>query len=405
MYRILFCILLAITSAIAGPTITLENAASYALTHNPQIAIARYRVAEARGRLLGAGRLTNPELEVELMQNTQMPDRAMEVAFTQRFPVTARLRLEKRVSQTQVAAAEAELRDAERRLTAEVRAAVVKVIAINAQRKLREQQLANSKEQTEFVNRRVAAAEASILDVTQLEVEAQQLAVELLQLDSNRASLIGELRPLLGVTTTDDLRISGELPPPAGATSGKGGQRPDLEAARLTAEAARQMTELERSKKWEDPGVGLFTSIERMEDAPEGRSNDYFLGLRFSLPLPLWNRNQGPIAEADAAAQRAEKEVDLLQLKIQGETESARGEMAALAKLIATMDSSLLPKAAQVEEQFRTAYSTGQTQLTEVLRARARRLELAQRRLDALRDYHLARIRYESARGYSGPGK
>lgn len=53
----------------------------------------------------------------------------------------------------------------------------------------------------------------------------------------------------------------------------------------------------------------------------------------------------------------------------------------------------------QVEEQLRTSYGTGQTPLTEVLRARSRRLELSQRRVDALRDYHLARVRYDAAIG------
>jgi cobalt-zinc-cadmium efflux system outer membrane protein len=65
----------------------------------------------------------------------------------------------------------------------------------------------------------------------------------------------------------------------------------------------------------------------------------------------------------------------------------------------------LLPKAADVETRFRTAFTAGQTPLTEVLRARARRLELEQRRVDALRDYHLARVRYEAAVGVGQGGK
>ena len=71
--------------------------------------------------------------------------------------------------------------------------------------------------------------------------------------------------------------------------------------------------------------------------------------------------------------------------------------MAIQAKLIAELDSAVLPKAAQIEEQLRNNYSVGQTALPEVLRARSRRLELERLRIDALRDYHLARVRYISA--------
>jgi len=68
---------------------------------------------------------------------------------------------------------------------------------------------------------------------------------------------------------------------------------------------------------------------------------------------------------------------------------------------VAAMDSGLLPKAPQAEEQLRTSYGTGQTPLTEVLQTQLRRLALSQRRVDALRDFHLARVRYDAAIGRS----
>lgn len=396
--------ILCLAAATAGAvTLPLDRAPDYALAHNQQLAAARLRIDEARGRVLGAGRLANPELEVEYSQNVRMPERALGLALMQRFPLTARLRLEKAVSQAQLAAAEAEVRDAERRLAAEVRAAAVKLVAVRAQRELRRQQLANSRDQSEFVARRLAAGEASAVEVAQLDLEGQQLTVEMLQLDAARAALLGELRPLLGVAAEEPLEITGALAAP-GALPAKGAQgaaRADLAAARHTAEAARQAVGLAKARRWEDLGVGVMAGGERTEDAPDGFSNDYFLGLKLNVPLPVWNRNQGPIAEAAAAAARAGKEADALAFNIRSEAEAARGEMAALAALVAAMDDALLPKAAQVEEQLRASYGTGQTPLTEVLRARARRLELGQRRVDALRDYHLARIRHAAASGQS----
>ncbi|HEX8309981.1 MAG TPA: hypothetical protein VF614_01610, partial [Chthoniobacteraceae bacterium] len=96
--------------AANGVQLTVDNVAEYARQKSPQLSAARYRIEEARGRLEGAGRLTNPELEVEFAQDTRMPERVFAVAFMQRFPLTARLRLEKAVSAAQVAAAAAEVR-------------------------------------------------------------------------------------------------------------------------------------------------------------------------------------------------------------------------------------------------------------------------------------------------------
>jgi cobalt-zinc-cadmium efflux system outer membrane protein len=394
--------LLLLTAASAGAvTLPLERTPDYALAHNPSLAAARLRIDEARGRVLGAGRLANPELEIDFAQNVRMPERSLGIAFMQRFPLTARLRLEKAVSQAELAAAEAEVRDAERKLVAEARAAAVKFLALRGQRELRRQQLANSRDQTEFVSRRVAAGEAAAVEVVQLDLEGQQLTVEMLQLDAARAVLAGELRQLLGIAATERVEIEGALPPPAPlpGAGAKGASRADLAAARHLADAAQHSLALAKARRWEDVGIGVTAGGERTEDAPEGFSNDYFLGLKLSLPMPIWNRNEGGITEASAAAARAGKVADALAFNIRSEAEAARGEMAALAKLVSEMDGGLLPKAAQLEEQLRASYGTGQTPLTEVLRARTRRLELAQRRVDALRDYHLARIRYDAAIG------
>ncbi len=392
---------------VAGPlwagtiSVSLEEAPSYALRHNPQIAAAAFRIDEARGRLLGSGRRTNPDLEIGFSQNIRRPERAVDLALMQRFPVTGRLSLEKAVSRAELAVAEAEVLDGKRKLAAEVRAAAIKFVAIRAQRELRKQQLSNSREQSEFVTKRIAAGEASTVDAAQIDLESRQLEVELLQLDTERVRHAGDLRLLLGVSAGDGVEITGMLPKPAAlpkkGASGEG--RPDLAAARHNADAAQQAVALARARKWEDIGVGLTGTGERMEDAPDGFSNDYFLGFKLSVPLPFWNKNEGRIAETTAAAARADKEIYALSLNIRAEAEGARGEMAALAKLIVMMDDGLLPKAAEVEAQLRASYGTGQTQLPEVLRARARTLELSQRRADALRDYHLARARYDAATG------
>ncbi|MCQ6473622.1 TolC family protein, partial [Vibrio parahaemolyticus] len=49
------------------------------------------------------------------------------------------------------------------------------------------------------------------------------------------------------------------------------------------------------------------------------------------------------------------------------------------------------------------AYESGQTDLLTILRAREQRLQLEAAALDAVRDFHLARIRYEAAIGKHAP--
>ncbi|MDB6172503.1 MAG: hypothetical protein JWL59_1814 [Chthoniobacteraceae bacterium] len=382
----------------ASLPLSIEGAADYALKHNPTLAAARFRIEEARGRLQQSGRLSNPELELDSTRNLRSREGSIGITLMQRFPVTERLRYEKAVSRAEVAAAEAEVRDVERKLAAEVRAAAVRVLAIEAQRELRSTQLANSRELAGFLVKRVEVGEASVVDASQVELETRQIEIESLQLAAEQVALIGSLRPLLGFSGDGGIKITGALPGTAAPPALKGiANRPDIQAAEYRAEAAAAAVLQQRSNRWQDIGVGASYSLERSKDEPDPIETEQIAGLKISIPLPVWNDNAGRIREAEAAAARAAKEAGATKLTARSEENSARSEMAALAKLIGELDSAVLPKAEQIEELLRSNYAAGLTPLPEVLRARTRRLELQRLRLDALRDYQLARIRQNAA--------
>jgi cobalt-zinc-cadmium efflux system outer membrane protein len=141
-----------------------------------------------------------------------------------------------------------------------------------------------------------------------------------------------------------------------------------------------------------------------MQDVtPGNRERTGFLGFRISIPLPFWNRNEGEIAEKAAAAERARLESEALAMQINGEAGTARKEMEANASIVRETRDSLLPLAAQQAAELQKAYETGQAELLSVLRAREQGLQLESAALNAERDFHLARIRYESATGTTQP--
>jgi cobalt-zinc-cadmium efflux system outer membrane protein len=69
------------------------------------------------------------------------------------------------------------------------------------------------------------------------------------------------------------------------------------------------------------------------------------------------------------------------------------------AKMIAEINDTLLPLAAEQATLAETAFRNGQGELQSVLRSREKRLQLAVAKLDALREFHLARVRHETALG------
>lgn len=400
-----FLSVLIISSASPAATIVrLDDVPKRVRQHNPGLKAARFRIDEARGRVMQAGRLSNPEAGFELKHDPRFEEGNVGVSLDQKFPLTARLRLEKALSEKAVAAAELEVRDAERERIADAQTLAVKLLSLDQQRALRQKQSALAGELADFISKRADKGEMSALDASQAQLDTQRIMQQARQLETERIAVIGQLKPLLGLSATDSLSITGTLPAPARTSSSSGiERRPDYQLSKLREESALTEIELAKAHKWEDMTAGLFLEGERMEDAPDGLTRTGFFGLRFSLPLPLWNKNQGEVQEKSAGAQRAVMETRALASEIENEAAAARSEMEAHAKLAAETKDKLLPLVVQQTERLQKAYEQGQADLLTVLRVREQNLSLEASILDSLRDYHLARIRYESATGRHAP--
>jgi cobalt-zinc-cadmium efflux system outer membrane protein len=391
-------ILLSPLQAAPAQLLTLNSVADRIRAQNPDLAAARLRIDEALGRMNQSGRLANPELETSLESGTRFRERRFEVGFSQRFPVTDRLPLEKSVTAIEVEAARAEVQEVERLLITDARQAIVKVLAIRQRRELLKSQSALSTEFAKLLSEAAGRGEGSPLDAGQAKLEAASLAVEMRQLDASEAAAIGEIKPLLGMSPSTPVLVGGTLAAP----SMPKGQvnlylRPDYQAAMLAAHAAKQGVALEYAKRYDDLEAGFFAASERSEDAPNGYDREGIVGLRFRIPLPLWNRNEGNIQAAQATHERKEKETEALGRTIRLEVEAAKAEMLEWLKLSTELNDVLIPLAEEQATSSEKAFNAGQGELQAVFRSREKRLQLAGARLDAVREFHLARVRYEAA--------
>lgn len=399
-----FCLLFCVGAARATAlTLSLDDVPPRVREHHPALKAARLAIDEARGRQLGAGRLANPALGYEFQNQSRVSPLAGTLSLDQAFPITRRLSLEKALAAQLVQAANLEVRDAERRLVAEARSLTVRLLTLAKQRQLRERQLALAEELAAFAKNRAGAGEVSPLDANQAQLDAHRLRVESRLLEAESVSLLGQLKPLLGLPSDTALAISGGLPPLATPRASSWEQRPDYQLAQTRIAAARTDQDLAKAKRLPDLTAGVFAAHELQDTAPAHRERTGFVGFRVSIPLPFWNRNQGEIAEKTAAAERARLESEALAMSIDGEAGAARKEMEANAAIVRETRDQLLPLAQEQMDAVQKAYETGQTDLLSLLRARDQRLQLEAAALDAARDFHLARIRYEAAIGASLP--
>lgn len=394
------CVLV-LHSAHAQPAVvvTLHGVADRVRSQNPDLAAARLVIDEAIGRMKGAGRLDNPELQAGPRYHPASSERGIEVVLSQRFPITERLKLEKDLGLTEVESARHEIREVENQLIGKAHAAVVRVLASRQRKALLDGQSKWSAELADLLAAAVKRGEVPALDAGDVRIEGMRVQAEGRRAAVEERQAIGELKPLLGMKPGEPLEIAGALPgleTPDGTAPGK---RPALEVARLAVVAAEKSAAIERARRVGDVTAGVVAAAERSIDEPSGAESEGIIGFEFSIPLPFWNRNEGGIEAAEARAERRRKEVLALRRNVELEAEAARAEMLDWAKIAAEIEQVLMPRAVEQGGLAERSWRAGQADLSGVRRSREQVFQLSASRLDALQDFHLARVRYQTALG------
>ena len=394
-------------SQTSSPTLTADDAVRAALAANRDLQAARFAIDVARGGLLQAGRLPNPELELGYVDDFAFRsdgERVGSVGFAQSFPVTARLSLEKDVAGREVAIAEAEVRDFVRKLVADVQSAFFSVRALDERLDVNRQLVASVRDVEAATARRLEAAEASYAEVSLLRIERLRLEQGAQRLIGERDVAAAALARLLGRETPAGMTPVGELdpgrlssPPRADDLAG----RPDLEAARQEIERAAADRALARAEVWQDWTVGLGYERERSFDAPVGIERDSFLSLGVTVPIPLWNRQQGRIWAAEAELRRSRHSRDALVLRIEEEVRAAEARFRTLRSSVDAYAEEILPEATRSQQLFERGYRQGLVGIAELLQAQRQYNESRAFYFGLLGDLRQAAIGLEAARGTS----
>jgi outer membrane protein TolC len=150
------------------------------------------------------------------------------------------------------------------------------------------------------------------------------------------------------------------------------GIRPDLELAELSVRAGKTEVSLAKATRWDDFGIGLFVEGERFRDEPEGIEPEALVGVRFNLPLPLWQNGSGKVAEKQAAQERKNRQLEALRLSVKNEALTAHQVMNANYRAAALLRDKILPSARQIAADTEAAHGRAEVDAQSVFRARER---------------------------------
>ncbi len=356
---------------------TLSLAALY---FHPALELARADLAEALAGVRTARQLPNPSLGFE------------DLAFTPRAPAGARWtvaplieftietagkrRQRTAVAESLVTAARADLASAAWQVRAGVRDALIALWTAQRRADLSQRRAAASAELAAALERRVAAGEESQLELVRAHSAAQQAAVAVDQAERDRVLARSRLAAAVGLPARAldgvaldlaalDRTDPAMLAPPADAQVRAAlTSRSDLRAALADYAAAEAGLALAVADQYPDltlsPGYSWDAGAHRFLLLPASE-------------LPVFNRNQGPIAEARAHRQAVAARFDALQAQVLGAIDVAQARCTAARR---ALDGSDVVMHSEEEHGRRTdrLFAAGEIDRGDLLAARLERL-------------------------------
>jgi cobalt-zinc-cadmium efflux system outer membrane protein len=354
--------------------LTLERALELAEQLNPQLQMASAYTQTARAGITTARAYPNPELQFLLGQqygrlsfNPPGPG-----GLLQHYSVAQQVELPS-LRQTRIAAAQLGQTSAEivaleirRQVRGAVKQAFYEVLRRRSEVQLTEENVRLIEDLRRRVVVQVEVGEAARLELTRAEAEVATARTIARSAQLKYLTAISALRVSINAPLSTALDPRGTLDPPAILPALERLREevllrhPALASALAEVKRAEARVRSERAQRLPQP-----TFRAEYENQPD--LGFYRVGV--SIPVPVWNKREGPIAEAEGVLRQSQAQADLRRLEITGALERAYQQYEVANQQVAGLQQGALQEAEAALRAAEAAFKFGERGIIEVLDA------------------------------------
>ena len=345
-------------------SLTLAQALEEAEARSPAIIAARAEVQAAEARIRQAGFRSNPELSVEIENFLGTGElsgfRGTEttVAVNQRLDLSGRRQARVSVARAELAAAQLRLAIARADLGQQIREQFARAVTARDRLRLAQENLERASELARIAGILVDAGRDPPLRALRARSAAAQAAAELEAARAEESASRGLLASLFGVSTPPETVIGALLDLQPRTVVPEDSLEVRLaDAERLIAEAGLRQEQVARRL---DPAVGV--GIRHVRE-----TGDIALVGGVSMPLPVFDRNQGNIAAArsNVIAAEARRAGAAASARVRGQ--NAITSLTAAEARVEALERAAIPEAAEALRLTQLSYREGRASLLELL--------------------------------------
>jgi cobalt-zinc-cadmium efflux system outer membrane protein len=394
-------------AADEGPRLARRAAVAEALDRNPQIVAARAQVDQARAGIAQATAFPDPAFAWTYEQQKSLGNfgsaQARDVGAALTIPFPDKFRLNRRISESALQAAELSLRQTEEQIASQTEVAFDAVLVASAQLENDRQSESLSEDVVRKTQARFDAGTVARLDVLQARVTFSQARNQTIAderaLTNARASLNRLLARPSGSPVEPDEKLG---VPPSAAELGAllllaAESRPELASIRAQREGARFAVRLAHEFWFPDLNISLFRNF------TVGSPDSYSTAGTIAVPLFFWQHEKGDVAAAEArqAELAADESVTRAQVEIDVRTAYAAADTAR--RQAVWIRDELLPQAREAYQVASRSYDLGGSSAVDLINAKSALLAATTQLTQALGAVNDAAAQLELAVGAPVP--
>ena len=387
----------------AGPTLdvvepagalTLRQALALALTRNPGLAGVSYDIRISEARILQAKLLPNPEVDftseniagsgeygdAKRSENTLLLGQLIELGGKRRA------RVREATFGRDLAGFDYDAK--KREVFLKTAQDFIDVLALQRRVAINEQLVRLANDFIPVVVKHIEAGKASTLEKTRFDVAIGSARIDFEQAKHDLASARQRLASRWGSLKPRFASVAGNLDAtPATASLDSLALRlpANPRLARFGAEVAQREAALARERAAAVPDVTLRAGGRQINER-----NDTTAVVGFSVPLPLWNRNQGNIRAARERIDRADAEQAAVAAELMTELTEGYENLEQARAAILILRENVLPGAEEALKATTEGFEAGRFSYLDVLEARRTTRAARIQYLQAITDYHKA---------------
>ena len=374
--------------AAAQQALTWEQVRERFLANNPNLSASRINIEEIRANEITAGLRPNPDLSVVLDQfhlfnppvdpfNNSQWTPTVQQLFERRHK--RQLRVASAQEATAIAGTDAE--DLQRTLSFSLRDAFNRILLAKSLYDLAQENVQYYDQVIRLNQERLKAGDISQSDFDRIDLQRVQFESDLVNSRVNLRTakidllqFMNERQPVDAFDITGDFGFKETILLPQELHQHALDARPDLRSATRAVEKAQ----VDNRLAWANGSVDPTLGFEYQRTGP-----DHTAGLIFSIPLRVFDRNQGEKARTSLDIQRSERVREALIATILHDVDAAYAQVDGTRSLLRPYRDRYLPQAEKIRETVSYAYRNGGSSLLDFLDAQKsyRDTQLAYRNL------------------------